>query len=332
MHLTAYSKTLWKIARPRTLILIALHGVLGYVFLTKQAPDTMAAVLCVVAMVCAYMHAVAVNDISDEVVDALNRKQLAQDNDRPLLDRTVTTKQLWLLSHGIAAAWLIVSFCVGWQLLVVTMVLIILNFIYSLPPWRLSYRGVLAQLFLPLMYVAYPLFMAALLAHTVTIAYFFLGLSLYVLFVGRLFLKDIRDEKGDAEAGKRTFLVRHGLKRTVWCAAACIIVGSIGVTAVVTVSIGLSVLPPVCLAAVIGISHVSRNCLRQKRLALQLLDVAVIGRMVSMVIFVALVAIVAVSYGSLNTLQVTAIELAAVAVFLFGIIGLYEERRATKKA
>lgn len=332
MHLTAYGKTLWKIARPRTLILIALHGVLGYIFLAKQAPDTIAAIWCVVAIVCAYMHAVAVNDISDEVVDSLNSKQLTRDNDRPLLDKTVTTKQLWLVSYAIVAVWIIASLCVGWQLFVVTVGLILLNFVYSLPPWRVSYRGVLAQLLLPLMYVVYPLFIAALLAHTVTIAYLLLGAFLYVLFVGRLFLKDIRDEKGDAKAGKRTFLVRHGLKKTLWCAAVCIIIGSIGVMTVVTLRIGWSVLPLVCLIAVVGVGYVSRSCLRQKRLELQLLDVAVLGRIVSMVIFVALVAIVAVSYGSLSSMQVVAVELAAVAVFLFGIIGLYEERRATKKA
>jgi 4-hydroxybenzoate polyprenyltransferase len=124
-----------------------------------------------------------------------------------------------------------------------------LNAVYSLPPTRLSGRGGLAQLLLPLEYCAFPALLMALVAAPSAVTdgprggvppdsvgqpgwriYWLMVASMYVIFVGRVFLKDIRDELGDRATGKRTFTVRHGRHAAIICSALTTVIGTVALS------------------------------------------------------------------------------------------------------
>src|SRR6185295_8036287 len=74
---------------------------------------------------------------------------------------------------------------------------------YSLRPVRISERGVLAPMLLPLAYVAVPYLLGIFAVRaSVTPVDLLLLAGLYAGFVGRIVLKDFRDVRGDALFGK----------------------------------------------------------------------------------------------------------------------------------
>ena len=99
---------------------------------------------------------------------------------------------------------------------------------YSLPPIRLGSRGALTSVLLPLGYVAVPFLISASanLDRLPRRSWLLLG-GLYLGFIGRLALKDFRDQRGDTLYGKRTFLVRYGRTTTCWCSAGFVLIGGI---------------------------------------------------------------------------------------------------------
>jgi 4-hydroxybenzoate polyprenyltransferase len=114
-----------------------------------------------------------------------------------------------------------------WAAVVVVAAGLALSTAYSLRPVRVADRGVAACLLLPAGYVAVP-YLVGVLGARGSIAAGDLALlgGLYAGFIGRIVLKDFRDVRGDALSGKRTFLVRHGRRRTCAFSAACWIVGA----------------------------------------------------------------------------------------------------------
>jgi len=104
---------------------------------------------------------------------------------------------------------------------------------YSLRPVRIADRGAAASLLLPAGYVAVP-YLVGILGGRGSLRpgdLLLLG-GLYVGFIGRIVLKDFRDVRGDALFGKRTFVIRHGRRRTCEFSAICWIAGSVALAAV----------------------------------------------------------------------------------------------------
>jgi hypothetical protein len=97
----------------------------------------------------------------------------------------------------------------------------------------LAKRGVLASLVLPAGYVAVPFLLGVLSAgRGIFPVDLVLLAGLYIGFMGRIVLKDFRDVRGDAMFGKRTFLVRHGRRRTCAFSALFLTVGTLALAAV----------------------------------------------------------------------------------------------------
>lgn len=171
-----------------------------------------------------FVNATVLNDLADERIDRIN---LQNARGRPLVSGDATRAELLML--GLIAGGL--ALAVGWTVaprlgIVVTSGLI-LNVAYSLPPLRLSARGLVTLFLLPLGYVVLPFLVGAYSVGTslgpnggILLA------GLYLTFIGRIALKDFRDVRGDGLFGKRTMLVRHGTAPTCLLSAACIIVGS----------------------------------------------------------------------------------------------------------
>src|SRR5918995_717018 len=87
--------------------------------------------------------------------------------------------------------------------------------LYSLPPARLSYRTFLAPLTLAVAYVGIPYWAGVVaVGESLRTSDVPLLAALYLLFAGRIMLKDFRDREGDTAFGKPTFLLKYGKKAT----------------------------------------------------------------------------------------------------------------------
>lgn len=180
---------------------------------------------------CWFIHATVLNDLGDEAIDRVN---LVNARGRPLVSGATTRARLLALGCGTGLVALVVAWAVNWRVGIVVTVGLGLNAAYSLRPVRLSDRGVVASLLLPLGYVALPFLVGVFSVepdlHRVDVI---LLVGLYVTFIGRIVLKDFRDIRGDERFGKRTFLVRYGRTATCVFSAACWVAGSATLLALV---------------------------------------------------------------------------------------------------
>jgi 4-hydroxybenzoate polyprenyltransferase len=170
------------------------------------------------------IHAAAVNDLSDEAIDEVN---LQNARGRPLVSGHASRSELLALGVAAAAVSLGTGFAVDTRVGLVIGGGLLLSVAYSVRPLRWADRGLVAPLLLPLGYVALP-FLVGVFACGATLSLrevVLLG-GLYVMFIGRIMLKDFRDVVGDEMFGKRTYLVRHGKQATCRISVACWVVGS----------------------------------------------------------------------------------------------------------
>lgn len=320
-----YVRALWQFSRPRTLILIWLHILLGYACLSGEVPSWWSIGLALLASMSGYVSAVSFNDISDREADDINLPHQQQANDRPLINGTLSERGAWAVALLSSISCVVACVVLQPWLGVVACAMIGLNIIYSLPPIRIAKRGALAQYLLPIMYVVFPACIASSLAGSFNEMFMWVMASVYMIFVGRLFLKDVRDEDGDRATGKRTFLVRHGLKPTLRQSWVWIVIGSVSLTIrflgaspdkIAMVIIGV--------LTVLGVAWSIRACYRAPALEAKLLWVAVVGRCASSLVFCVLVWTI-VWRANLQTGSMALLVILTAGVFVAGIGMLYEE-------
>jgi 4-hydroxybenzoate polyprenyltransferase len=188
----------------------------------------------VLALGGSYVVATCLNDVFDLDVDRVNHPGAG---DRPLVSGEATPRQLITVAVVAAAVALIAgaSIGIGGAALVATSLL--LNVAYSAPPIRLCARALAAPIVLAFAYVVLP--------YGIGLAASGLGPSqldarvsacFVVLFVGRMLLKDFRDQRGDAAFGKRTFLLTYGKPATLALTLGCIAVGDLFLVSVTPAS------------------------------------------------------------------------------------------------
>lgn len=281
--------------RPMTLILILVQAGLFLTWLQAEQLSPARAVAAVVALACWYAHAVAVNDLQDADADRINLRQTGHAAERPLVNGSVSASQLRRLTVLLAVVATVATLAVSGWLAPWLVVMFGLNWAYSLPPLRLTDRGGWAQVVLPLGYVVIPAgFAWALSGYAPVSAAAGLGLAgLYLAFSGRLLTKDLRDVLGDRAVGKQTFVLRHGVRRTVRLGAAVTTVGLLLVlssglwgqtgSAVTLTLVGVTVL------AVLGIWLSAARIAATGDLSDQVVWAAIWGRLTTAVIFVLLI-------------------------------------------
>lgn len=335
MHLVDNLKVLVQLSRPQTATLILLQGVASYLFLTDNYPLVGKVILAVIMLVFVYINAVAINDLSDQEVDRINLNSTNRKKNRPIINGTATPHRVIVLVVMSCLVVLVTSYFIVWWLVLVALSMLILNAIYSLPPIRISYRGVLAQLLLPIVYVALPAILAFSISDSLAGGRFLVFVSgLYILFTGRLFLKDIRDVEGDRQVGKRTFIVRHGLEATIKQSFFWIVTG------LVMSLVGLVMRPefepadliiylPALTVVIAGSLKSLHECYKSRRLDEQLLYIASTGRWASMWLFVICVDLL-VKYQSVGMLERVLMGGFAIAMFAAGQLLLKEEIASMK--
>ena len=177
-----------------------------------------------------FVNATVLNDLADEAIDRVNLKNA---RGRPLVSGEATRVQLLILGLLAGGAALVVAWMVNWRVGTVITVGLFLNIAYSFRPLRLSDRGLIAVILLPLGYVALP-FLVGVFSVQPTLGPRDMAIlaGLYISFMGRIVLKDFRDEEGDKLFGKRTFLIRYGREHTCIFSATCWIVGVLALIAI----------------------------------------------------------------------------------------------------
>lgn len=177
-----------------------------------------------------YIHAASSNDYADRKIDAVNLKG---SRDRPLVTHSITIKKLWSIHFSAGAVALLLSGIYGVPGVLLTATILALNYAYSFKPFRITDRGALSQLMLPLAYAYYPFSLGYLSVQTDAPYPWLLAAGLYLGFVARVFLKDFRDVKGDSKFGKRTFLLRHGTMAT------CVVSELFGLSSLIVLSMAV---------------------------------------------------------------------------------------------
>lgn len=200
------------VARPAVVFLLAMSGLVGLA-LAGRADDPAAVVRLLVEVTAFVVYAVCLNDLADLAVDRVN---LPGDRARPLVTGAAASRDAQLLAAGAAVVTVSAAVTQGLAAVALTLGGLVVAAAYSLPPWRLSRRGVVAPLVLPALFVGVPFCLGVLAGRPLHVDDLALLVALYVGFIGRIVLKDFRDVVGDRMFGKRTFLVRHG--RAVTCA------------------------------------------------------------------------------------------------------------------
>lgn len=222
--MTRAARLVTMMIRPPVALVLFLFAAIGVAQAGKG--DALHPLFTVVPLILGgwFVHATVVNDLNDEAIDRVN---LGNARGRPLVSGDATHSQLRALGRVGAAAALVTAFAVNWRVGAVVTAGLALSTAYSRPPLRLCGRGALASLLLPSGYVAVP-FLVGLFSVGPAIGARELVLlaGLYLTFIGRILLKDFRDVRGDEMFGKRTFLVRHGPRRTCGASAAFWVAGS----------------------------------------------------------------------------------------------------------
>ena len=208
----------WRLLRYRVAVMILLFMLLGAAWHEGLTMIGTPVLLMALALASSYVSATSVNDISDSEIDRINHPV---DRGRPLATGVAGTTDLWKL-FGISSVLAVtLALAAGPTAAGIMLLSVAVGALYSLPPARLSYRTFLAPLTLTVAYVGIPyLAGVVMVGGRLGIQDLPLLTALFLLFAGRIILKDFRDREGDAAFGKPTFLLKYG-KVTTCLASLC---------------------------------------------------------------------------------------------------------------
>ena len=211
-----------RMVRPRVVVTMWTFLLIG---LARHAGPTigMDLVSATIALAASYAVATSLNDIADVDIDRANG---LRDRSRPLaIGEASVSDMRWVAGVGALAAG-VAALPLGVPGIAAVALLLGVAYAYSVGPARLSRRWTLAPIALTVAYVAIPYWLGVTVAHgRLTQRDAPLVLGLCVLFFARIILKDVRDQLGDAEHGKRTLLLRLGKDTTCALSVAGVVAG-----------------------------------------------------------------------------------------------------------
>lgn len=277
---------------------------------------TLKTLLAFFVVVAATIHANSINDYSDRDIDSINLQNAA---DRPLVTKDISNKGFWMIHFTSVILVLFFSFFYGMGAVILTMGLLIIDYLYSLKPMRVADRPILSPLLLSAAYVFYSFSIGYWSVSTRGEYPWMLAWGLFLGFVARLLLKDFRDVKGDKQYGKITFLLRYGTKAT------CLVSGIFWFLAVLVMGQVTSFSPGVFFPLILGFVQVlillqalSKNQHRNDQETI----IAFIAKSANFTIITVLAFLLCQRVPSLSRLEIEAIPAAiGTALLLFNFIG-----------
>ncbi len=204
-----YPKLFVQLLRPKVAVMLVLFVCVGAASTQHAITLSFRLVVLLLALAAWYVNATSVNDLADEKIDVIN---LQTATGRPLVSRSAERHNVVGIAVFSAVLALGLSSLVSVTYVVVMAAGIILSLLYSLPPVRISYRGIIAPLLLPAGYVVMP-FLGGYMVSNGSLDVWLLA-ACYTGFMARIILKDFRDIKGDTRYGKLTVVVRYGKRVT----------------------------------------------------------------------------------------------------------------------
>jgi 4-hydroxybenzoate polyprenyltransferase len=216
-------KLFWRLLRYRVAVMLALFMLLTAAIHggVSAHPWTLAA--GALALAASYVSATSTNDLADRDIDAINHPTSIG---RPLITGGAAPKDMWRIFILASALAVVIGFLMSLWAGIIMILSISVNILYSLPPFRLSYRTFIAPISLGIAYVGVPYFLALALTESrfgpSDLGWF---VGLYFLFIGRIILKDFRDRKGDRKFHKPTFLLQYGKTATCLFSLVCLVIG-----------------------------------------------------------------------------------------------------------
>jgi 4-hydroxybenzoate polyprenyltransferase len=211
--------------RYRVAVMLLMFFLLGLAVQHQLTQFQISYILASLALISSYAGATTLNDIADRDIDKINHPK---NKGRPLITGYATEADLYkthVLAGSIA---LLAAISIDGISVLLVVVSLIINYIYSMRPIRLSYRTHFAHALLAIAYVLLPfLFGIHLSGKPVTAPTVLFGCALLALFYGRIFLKDFRDRKGDAMYRKPTFLLEYGKTATCFISFGAVITGNL---------------------------------------------------------------------------------------------------------
>lgn len=183
---------------------------------------TLRVVWMILSFLCIYACATCVNDLADEAIDEVNLKG---HKDRPLVTGAITPRMMWFLAIVSGLIAIIVAGQDGIVTACIAAIGMVMNIAYSVRPFRISYRPILTPFYLTFCYVAIP-FAAGFAISGANRVQWMYASAFFFLFLGRISLKDLRDRKGDAMAGKPTLVLKYGKSLVASLSATAICIGS----------------------------------------------------------------------------------------------------------
>ena len=213
----------WRLLRYRVAVMIILFLLLGAAWHQGQTTIDRSVVLMILALASSYVGATSVNDIADKEIDEINHPG---DQGRPLVTGAARSADLWMIFGASGVLAVALPLAISPAAAGLMGLSLVIGVLYSLPPLKLSYRTFLAPLTLALAYVGIP-YWAGVVVGGGRLQIFDVPLmaALYLLFAGRIVLKDFRDREGDAAYGKPTFLLKYGKRATCLVSAGAICAG-----------------------------------------------------------------------------------------------------------
>jgi 4-hydroxybenzoate polyprenyltransferase len=213
----------WRLLRYRVAVMIILFMLLGAAWHQGQTTIDRSVVLMILALASSYVGATSVNDIADKEIDEINHPG---DQGRPLVTGAARSADLWMIFGASSVLAVALPLAISPAAAGIMGLSLVIGVLYSLPPLKLSYRTFLAPLTLAVAYVGIPYWAGVVVGGgRLQIIDLPLMAALYLLFAGRIVLKDFRDREGDAAYGKPTFLLNYGKRATCLVSAGAICAG-----------------------------------------------------------------------------------------------------------
>jgi 4-hydroxybenzoate polyprenyltransferase len=169
------------------------------------------------------------NDVTDVEVDRASSE--SSRNQRAMVKGEITRRDLILGAAIMIAICFAIAATISWETVGLLVLLTLLNVAYNMPPVHLSSRGIVLELYWPLIWT----FMFGMCAVALEVPRDdWLAALPYLLFVavfmgvGEGITQDVRDADNDAAGGRNTTPVRYGVPKSV-VAAWIVQLGAIGI-------------------------------------------------------------------------------------------------------
>lgn len=218
-------KLVFLLLKPRAAVTVLLFFLLGVAMGNGLSVFSYNYVFAIAAVLLSYVSANSINDIFDRKIDEVNKQFLTA---KPLLDKSNNDKDLYIIFWVAVIFSLLSTILVSYNLTLVIAVSILLSYLYSVPPIRLSATPLMAPFILTIAYVFIPYWSGLLATRAIIIKDDILFILPFLFFFfGRIILKDFRDQNGDRLFGKKTFLIKYKKSATCLVSLLGIILGNI---------------------------------------------------------------------------------------------------------